>query len=277
MILEHIANYARNPDLEGDLDYDETTGDPIGWTTKRGGPIKLWMPLDLNGKPPPVMYVLGEDTSLGRGATPSCLSAGRCDTGEKVLEYVTAFMPPDKFAIKCVAIARWLSSQGHRALMSWERGGPGDTFGTEVLKLQYYPIFYHVDTSKPQERQKATTPGVSYMIRPTMFTHYETDLAKAHFINRSERGLRDMFEWQNGPTGPVHNAYKVKNDPSGSKLNHGDLSISDAMCSMMMRLHGGERKAQAKDVILPGSLAHFMLEEERQKARGRSLYPNWNK
>lgn len=278
VILQHIADHARAPDVEGDLEYHETTGDPIEWLTKRGGPIKLWMPVDINGKPPPVPYFLGEDTSLGRGTTPSCLSAARGDTGEKVLEYVTAYMPPDKFATKCVAIARWLSSPGHKALLGWERGGPGDTFGVEVEKHGYYPIYYHIDRSKDPPHQKAPKPGVSNTIKSLMFTHYETDLAKALFINRSERSLRQLLEWQNSPLGPVHNAYKNKaNDPSGAKLNHGDLSISDGICAMMLRERGGNRVAQVKDVILPGSLAYFMLEEEREKARGRSLYPNWNK
>jgi hypothetical protein len=277
-VLDHISQYSCAPYLEGDLEYHEITGDPIAWTSKRGGQIRLWMNLDVHDKPPPVSYVTGEDTSLGRGKTPSCFVAARTDTGEKVLEFITAFMAPDKFAVKCVAICRWLTNPGNKCLLAWERQGPGDTFGIEVQKLQYYPIYYHMDPTKVLMHQRAPIPGVSPTIKSAMFTHYETDLAAARFINRSERGLREMFEWQNSPLGPVHNSYKVgQSDPSGAKLNHGDLTVADAMCAMMLRMQGGGRVAQQKDVVLPGSLAWFIREEEHQKQIGKSLYPNWNK
>ncbi len=277
-VLDHISDHSRAPDIEGDLEYHEITGDPIKWTSKRGGQIRLWMPLDVHEKPPQVQYVTGEDTSLGRGTTPSCFVAARCDTGEKVLEFITAFMPPDKFAVKCVAIARWLSSPGHKTLLAWERGGPGDTFGIEVLKMRYYPVYYHVDKTKVLEHQQAPVPGVAPQLRSTMFTHYETDLSRGAFINRSERGLREMFGWSNGPMGPEHKGYRNKsNDPSGAKLNHGDLTVADGICAMMLRLHGGSKASAEKEVILPGSLAYFIREEERERGRNRSLYPNWNK
>lgn len=278
VVLDHIANHSRQPDLEGDLEYHEITGEPIGWIEKVGGPIRLWTQLDIHGKPPQAIYVSGVDTSLGRGTTPSCMTSARCDTGEKILEFVTAFMPPDDYAVKCVAICLWLSSPGKRALLAWERGGPGDTFGIEVMKIGYYPVYYHIDISKNLAKQRAPTPGVATQLRQTMFTHLESDLATSQFINPSERALRNMFGWQNSPTGPTHDHHKNSAaDPSGAKLNHGDLSVADGICAMMRRHVGGGIAVKEKEVVLPGSLAWIMKQDEHRKVSSRALYPNWNK
>lgn len=111
-----------------------------------------------------------------------------------------------------------------------------------------------------------------------MFDFYAASLRRAEFINRSEKALRQMHEWQNTPIGPKHNADKNRvNDPSGATKNHGDLTVSDAICDMMRREKGGGLIAKQKEPVQPGSLAYFMQEEERERDRNKALYPNWNK
>ncbi len=276
MVREYAAQHCRPADLEGDLEYDELTGDPGQFIPMRGGPIRIWGTLDAYGRLPDVPFVAGCDLSLGMGRTNSCMSAARTDIGVKMLEFVTPHMKPDLFAVKVIAVCRWLSRGEHRTYLGWERGGPGDTFGIEIQKFRYYPFYIHENKSKGTFRTNVA--GVSPQIKGPMFAAYNTALARASFINPSQMAMDETLEWQHTPLGPKHNADKNRaNDPSGATLNHGDRVVADVICEMLMRERGGGATPQVKEVIQAGSLAHFMLEEDRQERLSKVLYPNWNR
>jgi hypothetical protein len=278
MIKEYSVQYCRPADIEGDLEYDAVTGDPIEFVVRRGGPIKLWAPLDVLGRLLDVPYVAGCDLSLGMGRTNSCMSVARSDIGEKVLEFVTPHMKPDHFAIKCVAICRWLNQGEHRTLLGWERGGPGETFGLEVQKIRYFPIYAHQSKSAVRATFNAPTPGVSPNLKGPMFAAYQTALSRGTFVNHSQEAMDETLEWQHTPLGPKHNADKNRaNDPSGASLNHGDRVVADVICEMLVRERGTPVARVEKEIIQPGSLAWMMREDERQERSSRTLYPNWNK
>src|SRR5580692_1297628 len=86
-----------------------------------GGRIKLWCHLN-NDKPPVGRYGAGADVSLGCGTTPSCLTIGNADTGEKILEATTSDMPPDIFAIWVKNICNLFRDEaGQPPLLVWEK------------------------------------------------------------------------------------------------------------------------------------------------------------
>jgi hypothetical protein len=273
MIKQYAAQHVRDPDVVGELIYDDMTGDVKEFVIKPNGPIKLWLPLDAYNRPPQVPYAGGTDVSLGVGTTNSCFSAGRCDTGEKILELATPNMKPDQFAVKCVAICNWLNSALHRTMICWEGQGPGDTFGDKVIELGYYPYWKRRSQSKLVFR--ADKAGWSPLQNRLLHTSYESALRNQTFINHSKEGLEEVLQYENTPNGPKHKANRNrKNDPSGATVNHGDRAIADALCEMVMRERGSSA-AETKEVTSPGCLAALIDEEEREQARAKVLYPNW--
>lgn len=276
MIRDYIAQHAREPDLTGDIIYDELTGDVKEFILKVGGPIKLWMPLDTRNKPPEVPFVGAADISLGVGTTNSVFSAARTDTGEMILEFATPFMKPDQFAVKCVAICNWLSS-AHKTLICWEAQGPGDTFGNKVKEMGYYPFWRRPTEARGTSAFVSDRPGWSPQQNRILHTSYEASLRNRTFINHSKASLEETLQYENTPTGPKHKADRNrKNDPSGATVNHGDRCTAAAICAFMVH-ERGVVAAKTEERIPPNSLAHFMRERELRDMRSKTLFPNWNK
>ncbi|KKK73718.1 hypothetical protein LCGC14_2891030, partial [marine sediment metagenome] len=72
LIDEAIRKYVRPPIMIGDLEYDETTGDPIRFRENSKGNLKLWCLLDKKGDPlVDNKTILGNDISAGTGASNS--------------------------------------------------------------------------------------------------------------------------------------------------------------------------------------------------------------
>ena len=81
---------------------------------------------------------------MGTGATPSCLSFGNAQTGERVAEYITAHVDPKALAPIAVALC-WLfkAQNGEPARMAWEIPGPGVSFGGRVIELGFRNVYLH--------------------------------------------------------------------------------------------------------------------------------------
>lgn len=280
VILQHAVAHSRHPDLEGDLLYDDT-GHPKQFIPQRGGPIKLWMDLD-NMKPPHGQYCAGADVSLGLGRTNSCFTGCRVATGEKVLEYCDPHLKPDEFAIKCVALCRWLSFPDVWCLFCWENSGPpGITFGNKVIQLGYSAVWI-------QQRDDASFGGKVITRKPgysaqkghyTLMMQYQSSLGSRAFINRSRLALDETNDWIWLDGKPVHKANaNRKNDPSGAKDNHGDRTVADALCDKM-RIHlGGDRlEEMEKQLVRPGCFAWYEQQMKLEERRKGDLYPNWNR
>lgn len=275
IIKEYISQVCMPPVLEGDIHYDPHTGKPDRFDVNRGGPVKLWMRLDSFGKPPKAAYGSGADISLGMGATNSCFSAGRCDTGEKVLELATPFMKPDDFATKCVALCYWLGN----TLLCWERQGPGETFGVQVARLRYSQIYWMKDMGRPSHSTKEPKAGwfPSPENKRSLLGKYRTALAKRDFLNCSRAALNETLEWIEGAggKGPMHKSSTQKTlDPSGATKNHGDRVIADCLCLLMMQERGGGG-VKLEPASVPGTMDFFFEQERRMRSTQDELYPNW--
>lgn len=267
LIDAYILKHCRPPEMEGEIEYDQYGECPV-FVPRRGGLIKLWMSLDSNNNPPPGKYVEGADISLGKGRTPSCLSAANKETGQKVLEFCTANMKPEKFAITCVAISNWL----YKAKLCWEKQGPGEIFGDEVKRLKYQNVYV---PDKAQSRG-AVVPGW----QPTpdakgdLLARYRGSLADLTFLNHSKPAMEETAQWVDTDNGPKHQETMAKlDDPSGATRNHGDRVIADALCNLMM---GDVKYNKQKDApkAVRGTLEYEFLQDKKAE-RGRGLlYPN---
>lgn len=133
-IVEMAEDSVRAPTISGELD---TSGSEPK-IVPGDGPVKVWGPLGGGVGGP---FCAGCDISFGAGATNSTLEIFSCDTGEQVLEYVTARLSPQDFARKVAEILRWVN--GHRGdghtLLSFENNGDqGKTFGYQLVQNHGY-------------------------------------------------------------------------------------------------------------------------------------------
>ncbi|MFA5767075.1 MAG: hypothetical protein WC919_04080, partial [Candidatus Paceibacterota bacterium] len=155
-INEMIRQHSRPPMLIGDLEYDDTTGDPLRFTEYAAGSLRLWCLLDGKGQPPiEHKYSSGIDVSAGTGASNSCIAGYDRTTNAKIFEYANSHVRPEQFAKQAVAIARFFGN----AYMVWESGGPGRQFGSRVMELGYGNIHYRL-TKEGISGRMSDMPGI---------------------------------------------------------------------------------------------------------------------
>lgn len=274
VIKELISTDCRPPLWVGDLEYDRDSAHPYRLVENKEGLVKLWITPDGNGKPPKAKYGFGADVSLGTGATPSCLTGGDGATGQKVFEYVNAFIGAEDFAVLMVAVGRlFYDGDNQGAMLCWEADGPGLKTGMKILELGYRQIYYRVDEFKDnmryrQKRVVADRPGWTPNAKGklVLLESYKRALRERQFVNRSEEALDQclMFEFDSRG-GIAHGEESSKGNPSGARVNHGDLVIADALAWKMMREVYREVEAEQESVLLPNTLAWRMKKHDTER------------
>lgn len=249
--------FARPPQWEGDLEYDDR-GRPISFVPRPGGPVRLWLNLR-DGMPPPDSYGIGGDISAGTGATPSCLSVVSRQTGEKVCEYADAHIEPIDLAPLAVALCRaFRDTDDEGAALCWEMQGPGKKFGDRVVvHLGYRNIFMNRNEDK---LTKKISDSYGWYPSPdnkrAVLSEYRKALTKREFINHSELALEECLDFSYQSNGTIeHGGAMATNDPTGARVNHGDRVIADALAWHMVK---GSAKSLLRPAVRPpgpGSLA----------------------
>lgn len=232
--------YSRPPLWEGILKYNETTGEPIEFVRKDGGPVRMWLNLTKEGRPPIARYGAGADVSQGQGCTPSCLSIVNGMTGEKVLEFVDANIDPLKFGTLAVALC-WMfqDGDGQGAKLCWEQQGPGGSFAKRVWRELQYRSIYYVTYENRIGGRTSDTPGWNPTAASKMELHtfYRAALYDGLFLNRSDHALAEVLQFKYDDTGKTieHSQYVNKRNPEISRENHGDVVIADALAYKMIQ------------------------------------------
>jgi hypothetical protein len=232
-VIVRLQRHCRAPLWEGDVTAD---GDFI---EAKGGPLKLWCCL-LNGRPPDGEYAFGADVSAGTGATPSCLSAANCGTGEKVLEYVNAHIKPDAFAVLAVAVCKRFNN----AILAWEHhGGPGVTFGNTLMgDCGYRNVYEQEDAIRKKlgGRPSLGSPGWRPMgsAKNILIQQYALALENGEYTNPSEPALDECGEFKYDGAGKIMHSKDVGTDPEAARENHGDIVIADALSCKLVRESG---------------------------------------
>lgn len=267
LIRNLIGTYAAAPDWEGDLLFEEDSGQPIRLQHRLGGPLRLWCPLH-GDKPAPGIYAFGCDVSTGEGASPSCASGGKWPEGEKVVEYASAFIEPGMFGAMMVALCRlFAQADGTAARLAWEIAGPGLTFGKKVVQLGFGNIYYREVNPVAAGGKQSETPGwlSTPSSKPVLLRDYLEGLRTRQFLNRSERALDETLAFKYTKTGGIeHGGESSVDDPTGARVNHGDLVIADSLCWRLLRAMGKVGKKKEETEVKYGSLA-WRRELHRQK------------
>ena len=214
--------------LEGYLEYDNETLEPTEFVEQTGGPLRLWIYLDADGRPNHNLDVgAGIDISTGTGASNSCSEWGNMLTREKIAEYVDPFIMPEEFAKLSVAMAKWFNN----AYMVWDGGGVGTIFSKVVVESGYRNFYF----SRQEERLfMADTDKPGFFLNPkpkkTVMGMYRKALKAKTFIQRSTDANDECMEFVYTIRGTVEHSAEYNNiDPSGAKDSHGDRVVADAL------------------------------------------------
>jgi hypothetical protein len=256
--------YCCDPAWIGDIDYDQETGRPLGLVKREGGAFRLWAQPVTEGsvqRMPRSLYGVGGDLSTGTGATNSCLSFLDGRTGEKVAEYSTPHISPDRFAPLALALC-WLfrDEEDNPALFGWENAGPGLIFGKRVLEIGYPRVWWRESGGQVHNGKVTRQPGwyPSLDAKRLLLEAYRAALDCRKFINRSEWALKQCAPYRYNASGhPEHPSDAKAEDHTGARTNHGDMAIADALAWKMAESFGmiGPRKSTQTSQAPVGSLA----------------------
>lgn len=232
LMIRNLVSNCTDP-WEGDLEYDPDHASPLRLRQMLGGPLKLWCVPTGECSVPPSKYGAGCDIATGLGRTPSVCSLADAATGFKVAELVTAHLTPERFAPLVVALCKLCSDGSQGALLNWEDKGPGLQFGRIVAGL--YRRLWRRDVANIVRGRTATTelygwvPGTDSKRR--LLDSYRAALYDRAFVNRSEPALNEClnYRYSDRRDAVEHPRDIDGDDPSGSKSNHGDRVIADAL------------------------------------------------
>lgn len=266
------------PLWEGDIQFDEATGDLECFEEKRGGPLKLWVSLtrDLGVPRGARGYAAGCDIALGVGATPSCISIGDVATGVKVASYVNAYDKPERLAAKAVALGNAFRSKDDAPMfLAWERNGPGNTFGDRVMELGYTDVYIEGENQRANTRTQRK-PGWGNDNRQKLqdlLGQYSAALSQRRFVNRDEDAIRECERFKVTDKGIEYVASgkraRVSVNADSSREQHGDRVIADAIMWLASRYMGGpdglpEERAEEPE-RMPNTLAFRRAEFVRRQ------------
>lgn len=189
---------------------------------KQLAPLALWT--SLIGEIKPVIgnnIVFGVDVSNGTGNTNSVASIVDKDKGEKIGEYVTHRLLPEKFADAVVTLAKLFNN----AFLKWEENGPGQIFGRRVKQLGYGRVFY---------RDKSDKPGwfPTKGSKETLLAEYRRLLDSGDFYNPSRNSLLECEGFYLDENNNLDYSSVISIDPmTGVRTNHGDRAMADALAA----------------------------------------------
>lgn len=237
-IQQAQARDVRDPYWQGDIEYDPLTGNPTGLTPRQGGPLRLWMALDQDGKAAAYRkFAMGADISTGSSASNSVLSIGDMNTMEKVGEFAITTMNPQAFAVLVYALGHWFKNDDSDAYLIWENNGPGNQFRDQILRMGYRNYWFRRDDNKFSGKV-TDYPGwhSTETLKERLLGEYRRAIASGDFINRSYRALEECKQYIYTKEGKItHSRSASTQDPTGAKENHGDRVIADALLWRIMR------------------------------------------
>ena len=263
-MIRRLKPNCEPPSFEGYAKFDAHTAEFLGFEEAPGGPLRMWVNLR-DGLPPNSRYGAGADISGGAGCTPSCLSIADARTGKKVLEFMDSNIEPKEFGTLSVALcSTFCDESGIGAKLCWEQSGPGGPYGAKIWKDHHYTNVY-CRTSEMQFRQAVSDkPGLAPTRENFRMVHedYRSALNMGYYLNSSERALDEClsFKYTSDGRGIEHSQY-ISSDDTGSRENHGDIAIADALSYKMIK---GDVEKRNKPT-----------EEEKAPTPGSSAWREW--
>lgn len=278
-VLRYIElNDCRPPMFTGDLLYDPL-GQPTKFMEHPHGKLKLWAPLDIQGRPPEDDYKVGNDTATATGASNSTVNVFNKRTGIQVAEFADPNIQPDEMGTYAVAICRWFKRKdGEPAELIWEAQGPGRNFGVKVHDLGFGRIYFSQDENKIT-KDHSDRPGwfPTRDNKRLMLGEFAIALNQKKFIVRSLELVQELkcyvyaedgrsIEFKSPQSGDLE-------DSSGARDNHGDRVISAGLCWKVAGTTLSEAEEQVEAAPSPWSFAGRALEHQQEAKELDKRFP----
>jgi hypothetical protein len=266
VIEQRKKDYCMEPVVRGAIVNGRFKVDPHGL-------LVLWRRPDMAGKlPDDREYTIGNDISMGTGASNSCMAIGDNKTGERVGEIVTPNLSPDEFAQHVLNVAYWLKGpRNGMPFLIWESNGPGRLFEKEVLR-EGYINFYFKTSERSLSKAVSDEPGWHPTVenKKDVLGEYRRALGKGLYVNRSVYALDECKDYVFSSTGSVEHKKNITiTDMSGARDNHGDRVIADALTWFGMR--GIEIPKELQVEVPRQSIAWKLREVDMAQAAGDSV------
>lgn len=280
----HVSRQVMEPVHVGRFDVTEDLSEGVMrhnvlFNTVFDGNVKIWMPLDVRGRPPKSMYAVGCDVSTGLGGSytsNSTLVAMDLITREQVLGFASNTIEPGDFADLSVGISRWLWN----AYLGWEHNGPGAAFTKRMIKLQYGNVYRRKSQSKNSKREtKEMGWWTDEKTKAAMFSEISRAVQKGGFVVR-DKTLAIEFKQYVYKNGKIEHAASLRTEDDSSKGKaHGDRVIA---CGVVLQC-AMDRPGLYQDPSVsndevrreppPGTMASRMrIYQEEQQAAGEREY-----
>ena len=201
------------------------------------GPLKLWFPIPIDGKPPRGRYAIGIDPASGLtgGETGnSVICGGNAITGEQVLEY-TIQIPETRFAHISAAIGVWL----YDALLIGEaQGQNGKRFYNALIgDTEYWNIWKraNVEIKGRANKNKVNSEQIGWVNntpahKRDLFEDMWIAMQDGEFVPRSAEMIAECRGWEEKPS-----KTPGKTDIIYHGTGHGDRAIAGGLCNKGMR------------------------------------------
>jgi hypothetical protein len=228
----------QDPWYEGEIERDIVTNEPLRFREYRNGALKLWVNLDMDGKPPAHgRYGIGADIGGGSDLSNSCAVVVDLDSGEKVAEYTVVNIDPAAFGFHCYALAKFFNS----AVINWDNRGPGQTFTTVLQEQVFYDNLYYHRNKRAKGATKAVVPGFPFTSenRRQLLEELRRQWNAGLFTERSEEVvLREAPRYTYQGITVIYEPTAQKDRETGARMNHGDRVMATALAAWLMFTEG---------------------------------------
>jgi len=274
---KHLESYARPPVTRGRLQVDPFDAKGAKWVEEEKGSLKLWIRLNpgTSKVEPYEQYVIGVDIAAGTGTTPSTLVVVERRTREKVAEFSSTRISPERFA-EFVVASGWYFNEAH---LIWENNGTvGGQFSQRIIQSGYRNIYWKRDEQGLEHKlAKGAVPGwgSSAHNKNLLLSEYRAALSEGTFVNRSVEALEECRFYHYTQNASVeHSQARLADDPSGAGANHGDLVIADALANKLLGQAAElDKPHDAVSEQAPAPFGSWL--ERRQRAAREEVKDTW--
>jgi len=263
-VEKHIASFGLPPVARGVLLADGETLKPEKFLPDPNGDLFLWLE-----KPDPAQkYVIGVDIAAGTGirSSSSVVSVWSKTTMEKVAEFASQHIRPDKLAKLVASMGWYFGNDKEKAFVIWEcNGGSGVQFTIDFLASGYRNIYWRKPVEAVNAKQSNEYAGwyQTRELKEALLGDYRRALASGEVKNRSVPAMRECLSYYYLPNGSVG----VPGNPTtksveDTETRHGDRVIADALAVFALRKR--RESPKAVEVVSPNSVGGRILDRENK-------------
>lgn len=279
------VKYVKHPTYEGEIKFKLTEDGKIKstWLNVNAGKKRFswWGELEDDRPNQGHNYILGNDISLGTGASNSVCAIFDTNTKEMVGVWRCPDTTPENFADQVVAIANWVGGNV-KSYIIWENnGGHGINFGRRITHFhRHFPVYINTnEINKIRKRGNKYGWNSKQETKDDLLTTLRIALSESLKTEKSHNWVKvydetlvdeldDYIWYESGEIGASERA----DEKSGARKRHGDTVIALGLCLLATK---EQRKAvhYQLTVAKPGSMAYRLKEFRKDKKKTQDNSP----